>query len=75
MNRFLLYFLSFSLLALTAACGHEKDPVEDVEDVIPDPVTNVSFAKGADISWASEMERGGISFKDDKGGSDIFQVL
>lgn len=75
MNRFLLYFLSFSLLALTAACGREKDPVEDVEDVIPDPVTNVSFAKGADISWASEMERGGISFKDDKGGSDIFQVL
>ena len=67
--------MSFSLLALTAACGHEKDPVEDVEDVTPDPVTNVSFAKGADISWASEMERGGISFKDDKGGSDIFQVL
>ena len=42
---------------------------------MPEPVTNVSFARGADISWASEMESGGISFKDDKGGQGILKVL
>ena len=52
------------LSIVLAACGSEGDPVDDVDNVSPDPVTSVSFAKGADISWASEMERDGISFSD-----------
>ena len=61
---------------LFSGCGREVDPPEpDPETDTPDPVTNVSFAKGADISWASEMVRDGISFTDGKGGTDIFQVL
>ena len=63
------------LSIVLAACGSEGDPVDDVDNVSPDPVTSVSFAKGADISWASEMERDGISFSDSKGGKDIFQVV
>ena len=63
------------LSIVLAACGSESDPVDDVDNVSPDPVTSVSFAKGADISWASEMERDGVSFSDSKGGKDIFQVV
>ena len=63
------------LSIVLAACGSEGDPVDDVDKVSPDPVTSVSFAKGADISWASEMERDGVSFSDSKGGKDIFQVV
>lgn len=75
MNRVLSYFLSLSFSLLVAACGCEGDPVKEEEEVVPEPVTNVSFARGADISWASEMESGGISFKDDKGGQGILKVL
>ena len=63
------------LSIILAACGSKGDLVDDVDNVSPDPVTSVSFAKGADISWASEMERDGISFSDSKGGKDIFQVV
>lgn len=63
--------ISFAL----AACGREGNHVDDGEDVSPDPVTSVSFAKGADISWASEMEHDGVSFTDGKGAKDIFQVV
>ena len=55
------------LSIVLAACGSEGDPVDDVDNVSPDPVTSVSFAKGADISWASEMERDGVSFSAQKG--------
>ena len=75
MSRELTYFLiSFALVVLTG-CGCEGNPdvIEPDEPVAP--VTDVSFARGADISWASEMESEGITFKDDKGGQGIFQIL
>ena len=75
MNKLLSYFLPLVFPVLAAACGSEGDPVDNEEETSPDPVTNVSFAKGADISWASEMISDGISFTDSKGGVDLFQVL
>ena len=41
----------------------------------PEPVTEVAFAKGADVSWASEMEKQGIVFADSQGRVGIYPVL
>ena len=62
----------FFLLALMAAfaCGGNNltptpEPAPTPDPPTPDPPVPVvnTFAKGADISWASEMEAGGIKFK------------
>ena len=55
------------------SCGSSDKP--DPEPV-PEPVPDVVFAKGADISWASEMEAGGRTFKT-RGGkaASLPQVL
>lgn len=76
MSRFSSYFFSLVLSFVLAACGCEGDPDDGGETpVVPDPVTDVTFARGADISWASEMEDAGMSFSDSKGATDIFAVL
>ena len=65
------------LLILASAilsCGG-NDPVDPGTDPIPS-VPTPSFAKGADISWVSEMEKDGKTFKKQDGSSaDIFDVL
>ena len=62
----------FFLLPLMAAfaCGGNNltptpEPAPTPDPPTPDPPAPVvnTFAKGADISWASEMEAGGIKFK------------
>ena len=62
----------FFLLPLMAAfaCGGNNltptpEPAPTPDPPTPDPPASVvnTFAKGADISWASEMEAGGIKFK------------
>ncbi|MBO6221615.1 MAG: glycosyl hydrolase 53 family protein, partial [Bacteroidales bacterium] len=75
MNKILSYFLLVALSVALTGCGCEGDPSDEEEVVVPDPVTSVSFAKGADISWASEMLSKGITFKDGKGAEGIFPVL
>ena len=65
------------LLILASAilsCGG-NDPVNPGTDTIP-PVPTPSFAKGADISWVSEMEKDGKTFRTSDGNTaDIFAVL
>ena len=75
MNRLSYILLALAVPAVLAGCksGREDGPV--VENPAPDPVTEVSYAKGADISWVSEMEHDGIKFMDEAGQSDIFQIL
>ena len=64
----------FILASVILSCGgHEPD--KPGTDTIP-PVPTPSFAKGADISWVSEMEKDGKVFKKKDGSvADIFDVL
>ena len=71
-RRFLL--MAACLAAFACACGSKINPAPDptpdpgpgpepqpVPEVVP--VETPSFAKGADIGWASEMEAGGRKFQ------------
>ena len=70
------------LAALTLACK-ENNPSSGTEDEATSTpaeetftVTTPSFAKGADISWVSEMEAGGKKFRTQDGQTaDIMAVL
>lgn len=47
-----------------------------VNDTTPPPVTNTNFAKGADISWITEMESAGRKFYDSTGAEqDVIRIL
>lgn len=74
MNRIFTYLAAAALFPVLSGCRAKVDPVPSPEPD-PDPVTEVAFARGADISWASEMEDAGMSFSDSKGATDIFTVL
>ena len=70
----LLFLLPILLLA---ACGGTEQPGGETptEPTVYD-VPTPSFAKGADISWVSEMESTGKTFKKRDGTpADIFDVL
>jgi len=62
------------LIALFAACKKgEKGGPEPAEPEIPAEET---FAKGADISWVTEMEAAGIKFYTNAGSQqDLFRLL
>lgn len=65
------------LVVLFTACGGNEQPGGETP---PDPpsydVPTPAFAKGADISWVSEMESAGKKFKKRDGTqADIFDVL
>lgn len=69
------------LLALTAgvllSCSSKDDGAESSGSAnVPATVTVPAFANGADISWASEMEKDGKKFRRRDGTlADIFDVL
>jgi arabinogalactan endo-1,4-beta-galactosidase len=51
-------------------------PVDTIPPIDTIPVTNTSFAKGADISWITQMESQGIKFYNKSGVvQDLYQVL
>lgn len=68
----LIWLIAF----LTAcSCGGNK-VVPDPEPPAPAVIETPSFAKGADISWASEMEAGGRTFrKKDGAAAPLLDVL
>ena len=68
--------------AIFISCGDSEKEKKD-EPVNP-PVEEVAFARGADVSWASEMEYdmehnpariNGSAFKDSKGNTGLYPVL
>ena len=62
------------LASVILSCGG-NEPVNPGSETIP-PVPTPTFAKGADISWVSEMEKDGKAFKKKDGATaDIFDVL
>ena len=72
-------FLAIATLFLTACNCSKPAPVTPDEpdpEVKPKPVPTPSFAKGADISWVSEMEKDGRTFQLTAGTkADIMDVL
>ena len=75
MNKFLSIATAFAVSALLfSCCGSDKGDGPQPEPKV-DPVPEVSFAKGADIGWVSEMEKAGMKFTDSKGNTEIFSVL
>lgn len=65
----LFYRISFLLLMATffAACGKSLDPPEPTPTPPTPPGTVANFAKGADISWLTEMESAGRKFYNSSG--------
>lgn len=52
-----------ALLAVFSCGSSAKPNPEPTPEPGPEPTPTIVFAKGADISWASEMEAGGRKFK------------
>ena len=71
--------LAVATLLLTACNCSKPAPVTPDEpdpEVKPKPVPTPAFANGADISWVSEMEKGGRTFQLKNGTkADILDVL
>ena len=78
------YLIVTAALLAACSCGNKPGTGTDPEpdpDPTPDPpvpvvVERPAFARGADISWVSEMEHDGKKFKKKDGTvADIFDVL
>ena len=74
--------LAFAVSSLFVGCGGSGGYQKDEPD--EPSVDDVAFARGADVSWASEMEYdmthnpsriGGTAFKDSKGNAGLYPVL
>ena len=74
--------LAFAVSSLFVGCGGSGGDQKDEPD--EPSVDKVAFARGADVSWASEMEYdmthnpsriGGTAFKDSKGNAGLYPVL
>ncbi len=61
MRRFITYTASLLILLLVASCGDPK-PSPGIDDP-----SKVKFAKGADVSWVTQMERDGVKFYNSQG--------
>lgn len=60
--------VAVALLLPLFSCS--SDSPEDEPELIIDPIVTVdnsTFAKGADVSWLTQMEKEGITFKNSKG--------
>ncbi|MFP5393638.1 MAG: hypothetical protein ACLGI6_19155, partial [Gammaproteobacteria bacterium] len=56
--------LAVSLCVALAACSSSAPPQIQADTPAPAAAPiDPSFAKGADISWVTEMEKNGLSFK------------
>ncbi len=66
-------FTYFRLLVVLMIVGCGK---QNVSSQITNPIPTVSFAKGADISWVTQMETAGYKFYDANGAQqDCFQLM
>jgi arabinogalactan endo-1,4-beta-galactosidase len=65
------------LTALVGACQQTPQPDPDPEPEVPSyDVKTPAFARGADVSWLSEMEKDHKTFKKaDGSAADLFDVL
>ena len=70
-------FIPLTILAVLFSACHGEDPNQETGKEEPVLTYDVpAFAAGADLSWASEMESGGIRFKDTAGNTkDLYEIL
>lgn len=61
MRRTVKYIVLLLIVLTAASCGDPKPSPG------PDNHSKVNFAKGADVSWVTQMERDGIKFYNSKG--------
>jgi arabinogalactan endo-1,4-beta-galactosidase len=67
--------LSILFMAIVFAAGCKKTPKGDTQ-IYPLPDPPGTYAKGADVSWVSEMEAGGKKFYNSAGvQQDLFKIL
>lgn len=73
-----LLAFSFSLAFATISCGSHNGTESDDNGKLPDEgdTPAAAFAKGADISWVTEMEHNGMKFYNAAGvETDCFQLM
>lgn len=73
-----LLAFSFSLAFATISCGSNNGTESDDNGKLPDEgdTPAAAFAKGADISWVTEMEHNGMKFYNAAGvETDCFQLM
>ncbi|HWD89102.1 MAG TPA: glycosyl hydrolase 53 family protein [Mucilaginibacter sp.] len=66
------------VLFLTISCSSNKNtnPTPTPKDTYTPPSVSTTFAKGADISWVTQMESQGVKFYDKSGQQqDIFALM
>ena len=78
--RFSCIYLLCALLFSCSKSGNTNAPPQSPNPtpppVIAPPVSDTFYAKGADISWVTEMESGGLSFYNRNGlKEDAFQLM
>ena len=67
---FLRVFSMMAMLQLTTACHSDSEIIEEPEVPTPD------FVQGADISWVTEMEHNGHTFKNREGQvQDCYKIM
>ena len=71
-----IVFITALLLVLTGTTYSCKKKNNDPVNAPPDPPASASFAKGADISWISEMEAAGKKFYNASGAeTECFALM
>lgn len=74
--KFLAFFFSAAFAVLACSSDNQTDPTVGGGDEVPPPPATSVFAKGADISWVTEMEHKGMKFYDAAGKeTDCFQLM
>ncbi len=81
MKNTLLFLLSCLIFTACKKSGSQTGiinppPVDTIPHSDTIPVTNTFFARGADVSWLTQMESQGLNFYDKPGTQkDLFQIL
>lgn len=71
-----LFFYCAVILLVTACANKSVGPTPVPPQTYTPPVVASTFAKGADISWVTQMESSGYKFYDKKGNQqDLFALM
>ncbi|HWZ14556.1 MAG TPA: glycosyl hydrolase 53 family protein [Mucilaginibacter sp.] len=75
MKKILCVYI-ITALFLIVSCSNKGSTVHPHVPVYAPPVVSSSFAKGADISWVTQMESSGVKFYDKSGSQqDLFALM